>query len=514
MKPLLVALMLLAAGPPAHAAIISERPDHVAVTIYHEGMVRTEDLMAQDFSHSDGLAMISESRIVDLPEGVSDIQFRGVAATMVSQTADLGGLEDVSVERNFDYDLLSPGALLQKSVGETVRLVRTNPRTGTSTEEAATILSGPEGTILKIGDRYEALGCSGLPERLIFDRVPEGLMDRPTLTIRVKARRAGRYALTLRYVATGLSWSADYVARVRPDGMTLDLSGWLTLANFSESGFPAAAVDVIAGHVETTGNDRPIEAGTPFVDKACWSRPMAFTAPPPPPPPTMYAPVASTEVESVAVSASRIEARNFGDYKQYPLPAPTDMAARQTKQIQFLDQATVPFERIYLAGTYQNSWGGDVAPAAIILRLRNSEQQGLGKALPAGGVTTTVAAGDEPFVADQGSLEDTPVGLPLEIPAGQTAEVSAQTREVEDKTIGPKGNQYRRHVVEVILTNQKPEAIQFEWRQFLDEQTKVAEETAAHENRNGALSWRVALAAGERRILRYTLDEPVWEPAN
>src|SRR5262249_52794370 len=158
--------------------------------------------------------------------------FRGVAATMVPQTADLGGLEDVSIERNFDYDLLSPGALLQKSIGETVHLVRTNPSTGKSTEEAATIVSAPTGTVLKIGDRYEAFQCSDMPEKLVFDRVPEGLLDRPTLTVRVKTRRAGRYALTLRYVATGMNWSADYVARVRPDGKTLDLSGWLTLANF------------------------------------------------------------------------------------------------------------------------------------------------------------------------------------------------------------------------------------------------------------------------------------------
>ena len=216
--------------------------------------------------------MISESRSVDLPEGVSEIQFRGVAATMVPETADLSGLEDVSLERNFDYDLLSPGALLKKSIGETVRLVRTDAKTGITKEEEATILSGPIGTVLKIGDRYEAFQCNQMPEKLVFDHVPGGLIDQPTLTVKVNARRAGRHTLTLRYVATGLNWSADYVARVRPDGESLDLSGWLTLANFSESGFPAAAVDVIAGHVETTGEDQPPEVKIPNTYLACWVR--------------------------------------------------------------------------------------------------------------------------------------------------------------------------------------------------------------------------------------------------
>ncbi len=509
MKRLLAALLLISAGAPAQAAVISERPDHVAVTIYHEGRVNTEDLVGGGASRGDGLAMISESRSVDLPEGVSEIQFRGVAATMVPETADLSGLEDVSLERNFDYDLLSPGALLKKSIGETVRLVRTDAKTGITKEEEATILSGPIGTVLKIGDRYEAFQCNQMPEKLVFDHIPGGLIDQPTLTVKVNARRAGRHTLTLRYVATGLNWSADYVARVRPDGESLDLSGWLTLANFSESGFPAAAVDVIAGHVETTGEDQPPEVKIPNTYLACWVRTpildrltglvatQGFAAPSP-----------VTEVAEVTVSASRIEARNFGDYKQYPLLEPTDVAAQQVKQVQFLDQAAVPFDRVYVcrANDYEGM-GGEIQLARMTFRLRNTEQQGLGKPLPAGGITTTITADGEPFLADQGSLQDTPVGLALEIPSGQSADVLAQAREVEHRTIGPKDKQHQLHILEVALTNQKPAAVSFEWQQAVYDQTKVVAESAKHELKNSYVSWSVTLAPGERRLLRYTLDE-------
>lgn len=505
-------LFLLSETAVAQAAIVSEHAERVAVTIYHEGTARTEDLAYA--SRGEGLAMISERRTVDLPEGISEIQFRGVAATMVPETTDLGGLEDATLERNFDFDLLSPGALIKKSIGETVRLTRTNAKTGITTEEAATILSGPTGTVLKIGERYEALGCTQMPQRLIFDRVPDGLLDRPTLTVKVRAQHAGRYALTLRYVATGLNWSADYVARVRPDGATLDLSGWLTLANFSESGFPAAAVDVIAGHVETTGDDQPPEVQAANVYSGCWDRtPMLerlLNMPPPPPPPApRAAPVGSTEVESVAVSGSRIEARNLGDYKQYPLAERTDVAARQTKQVQFLDQPAVPFERVYVCRAVGYDWSDPALQLArTVFRLRNIRQEGLGKPLPAGGVTTTIAAGDEPFLADQGSLEDTPIGLPLEIPAGETSDVIASVREIEDKAISPKDDRHHLHAVEVALTNQKAVSVRFEWHQQVYGKDKVAAETAEHEIRNGDLSWGLTLAPGERRLLRYTLDAP------
>src|SRR5258708_38429309 len=107
----------------------------------------------------------------------------GGRATMGRKPADIAGFPDEIRERNFDYGLLSPATLLEKSVGETVHLVRTDRKTGKVSDEAATVLTGPNGAILKIGNRYEALGCSGLPERLVFDRIPEGLLDQPTLSV-------------------------------------------------------------------------------------------------------------------------------------------------------------------------------------------------------------------------------------------------------------------------------------------------------------------------------------------
>jgi len=518
MRRLLAALLLLAASGAAQtaiaSAIVSERPDRIAVTLYHEGVVHTAELM-ESASRGDGLAMVSETRGVDLPDGDSVIQFRGVAATMVPETADIAGFPDEIRERNFDDGLLSPATLLEKSVGETVHLVRT--KTGKVTDEAATVLTGPNGAILKIGSRYEALGCSGLPERLVFDRIPEGLLDQPTLSVRVHAAKAGHYTLLLRYIATGMNWSADYVARVNPDGRTLDLSGWITLANISETGFSQASLDVIAGHVQTTGNDQPHEAEERAVQNACWptqinwarlrdlaslmasrSQVMGFAAPTP-------------VTEQVAVSGSRIEARDLGDLKQYPLPEATDVAAKQSKQVQFLDQMAVPFERIY---AYRPDEGAmeqpdAVLPATILLRLHNTEKEGLGKPLPAGQIATMVASRtDEPLLAEQGDMRDTAVGLPLEIRAGQTGQVLAQPRVVRATRAGSGDRQRAIREMEVTLTNQKPGPVTVEWREVRSEGATVPDENRAHGTRDGDFLWTVKLNPGERSMLRYTLDIP------
>ena len=81
------------------------------------------------------------------------------------------------VEQNFDFDLLSPAALMQNAVGQTVTLVRVNPATGK--RERAHILAVNGGVVMQIGDRIEVLRDDGIPARVIFDKVPETLARGP-----------------------------------------------------------------------------------------------------------------------------------------------------------------------------------------------------------------------------------------------------------------------------------------------------------------------------------------------
>jgi len=235
---------------PAIAAPVSERPDKVLLTVYHSGMdYESQDPRAfADPRPEDGLAFITEIRTIDVPAGPASIELRGVASTIVPQTAMVEGLPGGVVERNFDYDLLSPGSLIAKSVGEAVTLVRTNSKTGKRVEKTGVVKSGPGGVVLAFGDgSAEALQCSGLPEKLVFSKIPGGLRDSPTLSIRTNAPKAGRYTIKLHYIAVGLNWAANYVARLRPDGKSFDLTGWVTLMNAGDTGFTDVPLDIVAG---------------------------------------------------------------------------------------------------------------------------------------------------------------------------------------------------------------------------------------------------------------------------
>ena len=97
------------------------------------------------------------------------------------------------VEQNFDFDLLTPPALMQKAVGQTVTLVRANPATGAEARERAQVLAANGGVVMQIGDRIEVLRDDGLPARVIFDQVPANAA-RPPDPVGHRSERRRRHA--------------------------------------------------------------------------------------------------------------------------------------------------------------------------------------------------------------------------------------------------------------------------------------------------------------------------------
>ncbi|MEN5168365.1 DUF4139 domain-containing protein [Brevundimonas pondensis] len=475
------AFSLVAPSAWAQSESVSARPDTATVVIYRDQPVDTVALMAQSRQSwnrldREGLALIVETRTVDLPAGEGIIRFRGLATGVVPQSAVLEGLPAHVVERNADFDLLSPASLMEKSVGEVVRVVRTNPATGEQVEKAAVIRAGAQGTVLEIDGRFEALDCSGQTERVIFDRVPEGLGDQPVLSVRTRTERAGRHTVTLAYLATGLQWSADYVARLDPSDGTLNLTGWVTLANFGGTGFPDAPVQVVAGTLRKDAGTVPVEPLVRYQQNQCWPQGTTtfgsgevaeYSGGPPPPPPPPPAPppppvmaMARESMDEVVVTAMARQGE-LGDYKIYTLPEPTTVAARQTKQVRFLEREGVAYERVYRANVLSND--DESRPTGIVLKLKNEESAGLGLALPGGSVAVMQPDGaGGVLLAGQDRFVDKGVGLPVRLSFGQSPDVRVQTRLVKSTSTTRGAVTTDRSEIETTVTNARSEPVTVE----------------------------------------------------
>ncbi|WP_066113957.1 hypothetical protein [Blastomonas sp. CCH7-E1] len=235
-----------------------------------------------------GFAVVTEKRTISVPAGPSTIRFAGVAEGMVAVSAVIRGLPGGIIEQNRDKKLLSPGALVDGSLGNRVTLQRTDPATGERTEQQAVIRSGSRGALVVQTDSgIEALQCSGLPERVVYTDLPAGLFATPVLSVDTVSPEAATVEVTLTYLASGFDWNADYVVKLGADGKSLDLFSWLTLANGNGESFADAELLVIAGTLNTRQPmrnlaDRPRAAPLAI---QCWpqgstAEGMAYPVPP------------------------------------------------------------------------------------------------------------------------------------------------------------------------------------------------------------------------------------------
>lgn len=499
----------LALAPAARAQVIAGPPTAASVTIYRDGNL--DPAAIAELDPSQGLAMITETRVVDAPAaGRQRIAFRGVADTMVPQTVAIAGLPGAMIERDEDYALLAPGALIARSLGRPVRVVQTAPgRKGAVSERAAVLRSGPNGVLLDFGGTVEALGCGGPPTRLVFDAAPPELSDKPTFSVLADLPKPGRYTVKFSYLATGFSWSADYVAHLDPDGKSLDLEAWLTLANKSAAGFDQAPTDVVAGQLMRDADTRPPEPQTPTLNPACWGQRIARPALVQDVPAVQYRMAAPAppgmEVQEIVLTAQRKLAvqGDLGDYKLYTLPEPTRVAAHQTKQVAFLDQKGVKFDRLYRYRfeAFAAPDDRDTTPE-VVLKLKNDKDQGLGKPLPSGTVSVLAQSGRGPVLAGEQRIEDTAVGLPLELTLGRAMDVAVAARVVTET----RSKDAVTTSVAVTVENDKPEPIVLEHRQTaLARDFTIEAESQPSTFDKGDRVWTLRLAPGQKADLTYTM---------
>lgn len=346
--------------------------------------------------YNNDLALVQDRRPIDLQAGRQKLEFAGVSGQIRPETVSLAASGITIVEQNFDFDLLTPGKLMEKAVGSTVTIVRVNPSTGAETREQAQVLATNGGVVLKIGDRIEVLRDDGLPVRVVFDKVPDNLRAKPTLSVTVNAARRGSQPMTLSYLTPGLGWKADYVALYDDAAAKLDVQGWVTLTNSTGTTYDNAQTTLVAGSPNVANPYQPYR----------------------PQPPRPQVTRAGTE------SGAR---DRLGDFYLYPLAERTTIANQQTKQVSFLDVHGVPAEHGY---EFRNNWLSTLEEpqsAKTVYRFSTGAAKGLGDQLPAGVLRFYMKdkKGDPQFIGES-QIDHTPMGSTLSLSTGDAFDVKVK----------------------------------------------------------------------------------------
>jgi hypothetical protein len=420
MKRPIIAFGLIAGAALALGALPAARgddpePRSLAVTVYNSD-----------------LGLVRDERRIELESGVFTLPFRDVAAlidptSVAFRALNSGGAVDV-LEQNYEYDLMTPEALLQRYVGEMVTLVTTVD--GEDRAVQAKLLSIQGGTVYQIGDSI----ALNPPGRVVLPALKGDLKASPTLVWTLASQRAGSEPVEVSYLTGGLSWKADYVATLSADDRTLDLGGWVTIDNRSGTTYPDAKLKLVAGDIH-----RAPQGGQDMLARR------------------------ALEMADAAPSTAAFEERTFFEYHLYDLPRPTTIKNNQTKQIRLLETASVRTAKVFrLAGApwyYTQQYGGEQnLKVGVYQEFENRERDGLGVPLPAGTVRLYKADADGTLqLVGEDRIDHTPRDEKVVLKVGEAFDVVADRRQTEFQVVAS-GHVWE-ETFEVVIRNHKRDDI-------------------------------------------------------
>lgn len=434
--------------------------------------------------YNSNIALIKENRNVELPQGTHALELRGVSARIMPETvlfSSAAKRKPTVLEQNFDYDLLTPAKLLDKYVGQDIRIVRTNPATGQESTENARVLSNNQGPVVQIGNRIE----TNPGGRFIFDSIPQNLRDTPTLSILLENPAASNGEVGLSYLSTGLSWKADYVASLNADDDRVDLNGWVTLSNNSGASYSDAILQLVAGDVN--------RVQAPLVKR--------------------------NRLQDIVVTAeaqtSGLQQESLFEYHLYTLARPTSILDKQNKQVALLNANSVPVSKklILNGGGYyyqgRNAGNSGKLKLGVFVELKNEKENGLGIPLPKGTVRVYKedTSGNAQFIGED-AIDHTANKGKIKLKLGESFDVFAERKQtsynVIEKLVG-------RNIVEtsheITLTNGKKSAEPVIVREQLPGEWKVTKESHNSSKLDARTAeWQLTIPAESKLKLSFTVQ--------
>ena len=383
--------------------------------------------------YNSNIALIRDVRDLQLPRGDFRLKFMDIAATVNPATVHFRSLTDPDklsvLEQNYEYDLLEPNKLLNKYVGKEVTLVRSYMDNGTTKHEEikATLLANNNGPVWKIGNDI-VTGVYG--ESYRFPEVPANLYDRPTLLMSLENSGPTKQKIESSYLATNLSWNADYVLTVARDDKAADLDGWVTIVNNSGTAFHNARLQLVAGDLNRV------------------------------PEPMRYRTADMVAAAPMAKAANQFQQEAFSEYHLYSLGRRTSVEDKETKQISLLEGSGVPVEKLFVVNgqnfyyhNAQNPGSPLKDPVQVFYKFKNEEKAGLGIPLPAGNVRVYQkdSKGGVLFIGED-HIDHTPKDEFITVKIGNAFDVVAERKQTDFKKIADRVWQME---FEITLRNHK-----------------------------------------------------------
>lgn len=304
--------------------------------------------------YNQNFAVVREQVPLELKRGETAVSFSGATRKLEPDSVvlrDPAGKVDFRVlEQSYRADTLSQPFLLSLYQGKELGFIVRDQDGREHTVRGKVIRSGyaPGGQLETPIIEVEGQLRFSLPGEPVFPALSdEGVLE-PTLTWQIGADRAARLNAELSYVTGGFNWQAAYNFIAPEKGDTLDVVGWVTVSNHSGQTFTNAAIKLMAGDVNRVQPEAPsMTAG------------------------------GTIRLQAFAVEA--VKEKAFDEFHLYTLPRPVTLHDSETKQVEFMRASGIKAPVVFV---YDGARDG--TKVAVMREFKNSEQNGLGIALPKG----------------------------------------------------------------------------------------------------------------------------------
>ncbi len=354
------------------------------------------------------IALIKDLRQVNLKQGQNKIAFENISAQIIPESAILNGNNVTVSEQNFDYDLITPHALLEKSVGEEVILESIHPQTGEITQQTGKLIAYNGQPVIAINGQI----YTDFTGHILLKNMPKGLISKPSLSLNVNAQQTGQQELGLTYLSRGLSWQANYVAEFNDAENKMNLNGFITLSNQSGTTFENANMQLVAGDIKVVQSVRPR---------------------------LMQARAKSANFAVNDSIALRPSVEDVSDFYVYTLPFKTTVLSKQTKQVSLLGATNVNVQKEYVFDNTLKAYNNPLenVKATVFYKFENTKNNQLGMALPQGTVRLykNASNGKAVFLGEN-VIQHTPNTATVKLQMGEAFDIFANAKRTEHQKFG------------------------------------------------------------------------------
>lgn len=304
--------------------------------------------------YNQNFAVVRERVPLDLKAGENSVSFSGATRQVEPDSVVLrdptGKVPFRVLEQSYRADTLSQAFLLSLYEGKELDFFVRDQDGREHTVRGKVVRSGyapgateAEAPIVEVEGKLRF----SLPGEPVFPALSDEGVLKPTLSWKIGTERPAALDAELGYITGGFSWQAAYNFIAPEKGETLDVVGWVTVANQSGQTFTDASIKLMAGEVNRV---EPPQR-------------RAFAG----------------AVTLSAFEAKAVTEKAFDEFHLYTLPRVVTLHDRETKQIEFMRSTNIKAPVVYVYDSEKNP-----TKIAVMREFKNSAANGLGLPLPKG----------------------------------------------------------------------------------------------------------------------------------